>query len=214
MKPQAILCDFDGVLAVTGEDNFNVWAEVLSEIDVPLDREEYFLLEGKSSPELLSLLLSKHNLSQDLAPALLNEKKTRYAAKNSFSFYPGVEDLVRIAKLHDLKIGVVSGGSEERLKMPQVMEVIAAFDVIVTAADSPRAKPWPDPYLMAANKLNLEPSACIVIENAPLGIDSALAAGMHCIAITSTLSKKHLFKANTIVDNLLEVLPIIEELFE
>ncbi len=210
---KAILCDFDGVLGVTGQDNYKAWSTILLEFDIALNEEEYFLTEGKNSPQLLREILTEHGHSLDLIPKLIEKKQALYTTSNSFSFYPGTTELIDLAKRKSLKLGVVSGGSQNRLTKPEAIKVISNFDTIITAADTDNAKPAPDPYLLAAERLKVDPSNCIVIENAPLGIEAAIKANMFCIAIPSTLDKKHLFKAHLIVDNLSKVPPIIEELY-
>ncbi len=57
------------------------------------------------------------------------------------------------------------------------------FDAVING------KPNPEPYLKASKKLNVSSDKCIVVENAPLGIDATLSAGMFCIAVSTTLEK-------------------------
>jgi len=86
------------------------------------------------------------------------------------------------------------------------------FDFIITGDEVPRAKPFPDPYLVAARQLQLDPSQCAVVENAPLGIDAARNAGMYCIAIETTLGKEYLAAADCILQDIGELLtlPILQ----
>ncbi|MGE5437612.1 MAG: HAD family hydrolase, partial [Syntrophothermus sp.] len=79
------------------------------------------------------------------------------------------------------------------------------FDVIVSGEDVHKAKPNPDPYLTAQKELGMAINECVVIENAPLGIESAKAAGMICIAIESTLGKEYLQKADFLINTISEV---------
>jgi beta-phosphoglucomutase len=73
-----------------------------------------------------------------------------------------------------------------------------------------RGKPHPEPYIKCAKLLGLKPSECVVIENAPFGIESAKKAGMFCIALTTSLPKAYLRKADIIADNLIDIAGIIE----
>ncbi len=63
------------------------------------------------------------------------------------------------------------------------------FDAVVTGDDVINGKPNPELYLKASRKLNVSSDKCIVVENAPLGIDATLSAGMFCIAVSTTLEK-------------------------
>ena len=83
----------------------------------------------------------------------------------------------------------------------------------IVAGDSVKhGKPCPDPYLKAAKLLKLFPDDCIVVENAPYGIESAKRAGMYCIAVTTSLPKEYLRKADVAVNSLKEVYALIETL--
>lgn len=68
-----------------------------------------------------------------------------------------------------------------------------------------RYKPHPLPYLTAAKKLLVNSSECLVVENAPFGIESAKRAKMYCVAMCSTLEKKYLKKVNETVNNITEI---------
>jgi beta-phosphoglucomutase-like phosphatase (HAD superfamily) len=86
------------------------------------------------------------------------------------------------------------------------------FDVIITVEDVEQGKPEPDVFLLASKTLNISPKRCIVIEDAPVGIEAAKTAGMLCIALTTTHKKEELDPAHLIVKNLnhISVKDIIE----
>jgi beta-phosphoglucomutase len=79
------------------------------------------------------------------------------------------------------------------------------FDFIITGDEVPRAKPFPDPYLTAAHHLGILPEQCMVVENAPLGIEAAKNAGMYCVAIATTLGEEYLTAADLILRNIAEL---------
>jgi beta-phosphoglucomutase-like phosphatase (HAD superfamily) len=66
------------------------------------------------------------------------------------------------------------------------------FETVVTAEDTARGKPDPEPYRLAAQRLGVAPSECLGVENAPLGVQSAKAAGMLCAALETTLPASRL----------------------
>ncbi|MGO9245133.1 MAG: HAD family hydrolase, partial [Verrucomicrobiia bacterium] len=84
----------------------------------------------------------------------------------------------------------------------------AHFDFIITGDEVPRAKPFPDPYLTAARQLGLRPEECVVVENAPLGIEAARNAGMRCVAVETTLGKEYLTSADHVLQNIAELLSL------
>ncbi len=203
---KAILCDFDGVLGNTGESLYEAWKQALSRFDLHISKEDFFLEEGRSSPEIMHALLVKLKKEPSLASEILSIKDEVYKNNSGFSFYPGTDELFNWAKSNNLKFAVVSGGSKKRLSRAETEPLLSKVDLVITADDVSNRKPSPEPYLAAATKLGVTPDNCVVIENAPLGIESALAAGMRCIAITSTLSQKHLSKATIVVDNMDQVI--------
>ena len=77
------------------------------------------------------------------------------------------------------------------------------FNTIVTGDQVTFSKPHPEPYLSAAARLGFEPQLCIAVENSPLGVRSAKAAGTHCVAVASTVSQEVLSMADEIVERFL-----------
>ena len=73
---------------------------------------------------------------------------------------------------------------------------------LVTASDVRRGKPAPEPYLVAAKRMGIAAERCVVVEDAPAGIEAARAAGMQVIAITTTHSREELFEGATAIDQL------------
>ena len=193
------------MLGRTVEDNERAWRVAFEERGMALDRDAYFLLEGKKADEIAATLLRQVGGDLALVPAIVQRKTDYYQQHNQFAFYEGAEPLIETLRAHGLKMAVVSGGSAARLRKPPTADLLHQFAVVVTGDDVRRTKPAPDPYLVAAERLAVSPDRCLVIENAPLGIEAAKAAGMACIAITSTLAARHLAKADQVLRNLSEV---------
>ena len=83
-----------------------------------------------------------------------------------------------------VKIAVVSGGSRKTVtKTLTVLGLIDLVDVLVCAGETPKGKPAPDPFLAAAEALGVDPKKCIVFEDAELGVQGAIAAGMDWVRI-------------------------------
>ena len=100
----------------------------------------------------------------------------------------------------------MTGTKRENLGVIIPDELLVQFDIIIADGDTKRGKPSPDPYLAAAQKVAVAPNECLVIENAPAGIEAAKAAGMFCAAIKTTLSGEHLNKADVTFNNHAELL--------
>ena len=78
----------------------------------------------------------------------------------------------------------------------------ASFDAIVSGGDVSEGKPDPEGFLLAASRLGVHPEECVVIEDAPEGIEGGKAAGMRCIGVTTTRAAEKLGQADLVVDSL------------
>ena len=104
----------------------------------------------------------------------------------------------------------MTGTPKKELKHVLPDRIRGLFDCVVAGDDLKNGKPAPDPYLAAAKILRVDPSRCVVVENAPLGVESAKRAGMFCIALTTSLPKTFLKRADVIADKLEDIRGIIE----
>jgi len=205
-KWKAILFDFDGVIANTMDDNARAWENALTKYHIRFNKEEYLINEGfngRKVVEHFSTGLAEAPLL-DVA-AIIQLKEQFYLDDNHFSFYAGVESLLPRLKKKGYLLGLVTAANQSRLLNTVKREVYAQFDTVVTGDKVTHCKPHPEPYANAAKALTVSHGDCLVVENAPLGIASARAAGMYCIAIASTLDKKHLLTADMILDKISEL---------
>jgi len=140
------------------------------------------------------------------ASKILHDKLRHYqklAEVASFTACPGTLELIDVLKTNGMPLALVTGSILEDARL--VLETFAiadAFGAVLTAEDVVAGKPDPDGYLQAAAKLGAKPGKCLVIEDSPSGIKAAIAAGMDCIALTTTYPASELRAANKIVDRL------------
>ncbi|HEY4525876.1 MAG TPA: HAD family phosphatase [Candidatus Paceibacterota bacterium] len=200
--PKAILFDFDGVLADTMGDNLRAWQSTLSTIGVSFGAQEYLELEGMKMVDVARTLCAKHGVKDGDWEHLVQNKDRYYSENNSFRLYPGALELLRALKDKNIPVALVSAGRLNRLEKFVPAGFLDLFRAVITGEKTERGKPFPDPYLAASKELGVKPELCLAVENAPLGIDSAKAAGMRCIAISSTLSEDKLAKADRVVPKL------------
>lgn len=196
--PQAVLFDFDGVLGMTMEDNFRAWGKAFATAGITLNKKEYYQLEGLNTTRLAKTILKKNGCELNQAEALVQLKEANYLADNNFCLYPGVTKLVHILS-RQTQLGLVTGASLKRLESTVPSAFLEYFSVVVTGDLVTNPKPAPDPYLTATGMLDIIPTECLVVENAPLGIRSAKAAGMTCIALCTTLTGDDLIQADQVV---------------
>ena len=141
---------------------------------------------------------------------LSHEKERSVIAQKKIKLFPDIPVILQEIQQSGRQLGMVTGSNQMLIQHVIPQSVRKQFDVIVTADDVQHGKPAPDPYLCAAEKLALDPSDCLVVENAPMGIRAAKAAGMQVVAITTTLDAGHLQQADSVVENFQELRNILK----
>lgn len=196
---RGILFDFDGVLAKTMEDNFMAWQKAFRQQGVEIKEEDYYPLEGMRLIEVAQVIGKKYNVSSENHQRIVDFKNKYYLEHHTFSFYPGVVDLIE--KLHQkgVALAVVSASPREKLEKTVPRDFLQKFTAVVSGDDVTAGKPSPEPYLKGVEKLGFPKEQCLVVENAPLGIEAAKRAGLYCIAIASTVNKEGLRDADNVI---------------
>lgn len=212
MKFRALLFDYDGIIARTMQDNFNAWSAALAPYGINVAKERYYLLEGMRPQEVASVLLDEGGRDIGTADEVARAKDRHYREHARVTLYPDAAGIVSAFKKKGYLLALVSGASAARLRESGVDHVMRQFDTIVSADDIKCGKPDPEPYLVAMERLAASPGECLAIENAPLGIQSAKRAGAMCLAVCTTLGKKHLQEADVIVDQLSDVMATVQSL--
>lgn len=185
---KAILFDLDGVLTGTSDNHYEAWARLTEELGYELPIEFKDKLRGISRTESLDLILDYFNLNYSKEEKLiLTDRKNEYYKKSISSFteenlYPGVKLLLEKLKTIGIKMALVSA-SKNALDLVKNMNIEKYFDAIVDPESVKQGKPHPDPFLAAAEMLNICPKDCLGVEDAQAGIDSVNAAGMPSLGI-------------------------------
>ncbi len=202
----AVLFDFDGVLGDTPRAHVAAWRSILGEMKITFEDEEVFLNEGRPAGEIATRICAKAGVSLSSAQLaeLVKRKNALFRSKGARAT-PGSEKMVREIKRKGLKVGLVTGTVRENLVAVLGAAFLSLFDVVVTETEVRRGKPHPDPYLHAARTLQLAARECLVVENAPSGIAAAKAAGMPCVALTTTLPRASLNGADYFYTSLEEL---------
>lgn len=210
-KLEAVIFDYDGVLGETMELNFSAWQSAFRERGAEITRDDYFLLEGNQIIEVARILAQKNCMQDADYNSIVLAKEKNFRRNGTVPLYPGVKEFIELLKQKGKKRAVVSAAYYDRLASTNEPGFLDNFDVIVTGDRIIRGKPHPDPYLKAVEALGLSVDNCVVVENSPIGIQSAKAAGMYCIGICSTLHRKYLHQADVVVDKFSDLINL--ELF-
>ena len=199
MRLKAVLFDYDGVTADTPRLNYAAWQHVFAQAGAAVSEREYYLLEGHGPKKVSAALCKAHGIDASDIEELTRAKETYMRTLGEPRVYVEIPGLLATLKQAGLLLGLVTGASRSRIQQSLSSEIRPYYDAIVTSDDVVHTKPDPEPYLKAARALELEPASILVVENAPLGIQSAKSAGMTCVALTTTLDQADLEVADTIL---------------
>ncbi|MHB1450182.1 MAG: beta-phosphoglucomutase [Bellilinea sp.] len=183
---QAFLFDLDGVLTDTSEFHFLGWKRLAEDLGIPFTRQENEALRGVSRRESLALLLKGRPVSEAEATAMM-EQKNRYYLEllekmTPSSLLPGAKEILEELGRLGLKRVIVSVSKNAPLVIER-LQLMPLIDDLVDGNAPARSKPFPDLFLLAANKFGLKPTDCLVVEDAAAGIEAAHAAGMLALGL-------------------------------
>ena len=173
-------------------------AAVAGAYGIDMAPEEAYKYEGMRGVETIKLLARRQwgrELTDDEAAAMYEKKAEAFRACPKAEKMDGVEELMRKIKADGLKIVVVTGSGQNILlkRLEEEFSGLVNANLIVTSFDVEHGKPDPEPYLRGLEKAGIKPGEGIVVENAPLGVRAAVAAGIFTIAVnTGPLPDKEL----------------------
>jgi beta-phosphoglucomutase len=207
---QGLLFDLDGIIVDTLHYHYLAWKHMFEKMGGTVNEHTVLLHEGRNSREILPILMKEAGvtIAAGKQEQFLEEKRAYYRSIANVAQYPGAFRVITALKERGYKIALVTACALKNMQHSLDKNQQECFDFIITGDEVPRAKPFPDPYLTAARQLKLEPQQCVVIENAPLGIEAARKAGMYCIAVETTLAKEYLAAADCILQNIEELLTL------
>ncbi|MHA1191095.1 MAG: HAD family hydrolase [Promethearchaeota archaeon] len=200
----AVIFDMDGVLADTGPIHYESWVKMANEIGKTFKKSFFEDTFGQQSVPITRQLVGR-KVDQNLVEkwAQLKEKYYREMVKDKIEPLPGVIELIEDLKSINFKLAVGSSGPPENVELLlKSLKIELFFDTIITAAEVQNGKPFPDVFLIAAQKINVKPQNCLVIEDAPVGIEAAKRANMKCIALSTTHDIVELRTADMIAQDL------------
>jgi beta-phosphoglucomutase len=213
MKPfKGAIFDLDGVIVDTAKYHFMAWRRLASELGFEFTEKDNERQKGVSRMESLEILLEVCGLTD-----LSMEKKLELMAKKNewykeylfemtpAELLPGATEFLKYLRLKGIKIALASA-SKNAPTILNKLNIEDFFDAIVDGNSVTKAKPDPEVFLKAAEKLDIHPSECFVFEDAEAGIEGAKRAGMRVVGIGK---KDILNKAEMVVNGFLELEPVV-----
>lgn len=206
LKGCGVIFDMDGVLVDSYDPHFESWRMLAREIGNDLTEEQFAHTFGRTSRDIMKMLFDITDLSVVRKHDDRKESLYRDLIRGNIPLMPGAVALSRQLKEAGAELAVGSSGPKENVNMIcDETELRSCISARVSGADVTHGKPDPEIFLTAAAKLGLRPNRCVVIEDAPVGIQAAHAGGMKCIALRSPRSQRGIETADLIVDSLTEV---------
>jgi len=205
----AILFDCDGVLVDSEPAMAEISALAYQDYGAPATADDFLPYIGQGEQDYFGQVAQKYGLVFDNTIRTHIYAKYIDLAQRYVRPFPGVQDLVLSLKARGYRIAVAS--SSERIKVEANLSVLSlpaqTFDTVLTGSDLERKKPFPDIYLLAAERLGVSPSDCLVIEDSTSGVIAGKAAHMVVIGFTSAHTAEELRAAGAdfVVDDLRDV---------
>lgn len=204
---KAVIFDMDGVVTDTMPYHYRAWKKVFNSAGINVSRFDVYIREGQQGINTVREVFKEKNknIKNKEAKELLIKKEKLFKLMVKSRFIPGALSFVRYLHKQGFKLVLVTGTSGGELKKILPPHIYKVFDVIVAGDDCKHGKPHPEPYLKAIEKLKVDTSYALVIENAPSGIEAAKRAGLYCLALTTSLGKRYLKKADVVFSSISEL---------
>lgn len=208
----AAIFDLDGVIIDSGPLHMEAWKMVLEDHGIHFDEKKFRALYGMRDTEVIPRLIG---IMDDEKIDMLKKQKGEIYEKLIIHYARPVKGLAEfIAYLHQRNIKTTIASSAEPIVIAYILtaiEMTDQFEVVVTGTQPMRSKPAPDIFLMAAYRLGLTPSQCVVFEDAISGVEAARTAGMTVVALTTSFLTGELSHADLVVENFCD--PRLKTLF-
>jgi len=203
----AVIWDMDGVLADTAPHHLLAWRETFARRDIDFTEEDFMRGFGIRNDAIIKNTLGEQ-ITPDEIEAIAREKETtfRRIIGQDIKPLPGALDLLKALDERGIRMAIASSTTIENIHLIiGSLGIAKYFKAVVTGHDVTKGKPSPQVFLLAAQRLGVNPKNCIVVEDAVAGVAAAKSAGMYCVAVTNSHPREKLKQADLIVDSLEKV---------
>lgn len=191
---KAVLFDMDGVLFDSMPGHAVAWVKAVQRYGLSMTPEEVYMNEGRTGAGTINALAQRtwgRNATEqeikDIYAAKSEEFNRYFEAQGEAPVITGVKELLDKVRAQGLMRVIVTGSGQRSLLDNLNRHFPGQFtrELMVTAFDVKRGKPYPEPYLMGLQKAGITAEQAVVVENAPLGVQAARAAGIYTIAVNT-----------------------------
>ncbi|MDR0430186.1 MAG: HAD-IA family hydrolase [Tannerellaceae bacterium] len=190
LSPEAVLFDMDGVLYDSMSFHARAWLETAVNHNLLAKPEDFYLFEGRTGESTIDELFYRtfrHGATREEKEQMYKEKAELFNQYNDGRPMKGALETLEQVKAYGLDALIVTGSGQHSLidKLNDNFPGVFVREKMVTAFDVKYGKPHPEPYLMGLEKAGVQPNQAIVVENAPLGVQAAVASGIFTIAVNT-----------------------------
>ncbi|MGN0108033.1 MAG: beta-phosphoglucomutase [Hominilimicola sp.] len=209
---KSVIFDLDGVLVTTDELHFSAWKRLAEELGITgFTKADNARQRGVSRMASLEVVLEKTDRKfSDEEKIALAEKKNDMYVKSLSTLSPndvlsGVNEFITYLRNNGIKTAVGSASKNTPVILEKT-DLADKFDAVSCGLDTQKSKPDPEVFLIAADKLGIAPSECVVIEDSDAGIEAAKAGGMYAVAVGEAEHNKMADISVSSVDSLYKII--------
>jgi HAD superfamily hydrolase (TIGR01509 family) len=187
---RAALIDMDGTLYDSMVNHTAAWHRMVSDLGIDSNRDEYYLFEGMTGAATINLLFRRafgRDATDEEVKNLYHLKTVYFNELPPVAQMPGAAKMLNVLSANNIQRVLVTGSGQASLIDRLNRDFPGAFrqGMMVTSHDVAIGKPHPEPYLKAMEIAGAKPAECIVVENAPLGVEAGARSGAFTIAVTT-----------------------------
>lgn len=191
---QAYLFDCDGTIADSMPLHYVAWKQALAEWNCEFPEEVFYAWGGMPAAEIVATLARQQGLTMPAEEVAHRKELLYYELLPQLQAVPEVLEQIELNWRRNgsrIPMAVVSGSTRDSVtKSLELLGLLDRFDTLVCAGDYTRSKPDPEPFLVAAQRLRVAPSACLVFEDTEMGVQAATGAGMASVKILQPWERK------------------------
>jgi len=180
---EAYLFDCDGTIVDSMPLHYIAWQTVFAEWNCEFPEEQFYAMGGMPVAEIILTLNRMHGLNMPVEEIRKRKEQMYFDRLSELRAVPEVLEHIE-ASYGQIPFGVVSGSMRNSVTASlKALNLLDRFETLVCAGDYKRGKPDPEAFLLAAERLGVAPEACLVFEDAEMGIQAATAAGMASVKV-------------------------------
>lgn len=187
---KAMFFDMDGVLFNSMPYHAEAWKRTMNAHGIPFELHDAYVCEGRTGTSVINEVFLQHKgrlATEEEIKSMYKEKSDCFNAISKIERIPDILPFLKTLKADGVDIYLVTGSGQESLleKLEKWFPGIFTKEKMVTAFDVKKGKPDPEPYLIALDKSGVKKNEACVVENAPLGVRSSVAAGLFTFAVNT-----------------------------